>query len=167
MMQVSSFKGFCVRALFVEKFSISKKQIPEILVDHRNPLICGSSKFRSWPDISMTKSSGGPRCWGSMNIYIGYFHPKYNFHIFHKNVKYKISSRTVYFYRARYCTFCRGRSQNNILRIALLARSSYMSLFQPETSGGELHVFRKWSPINKYKKTNLFLLRRKEMKNKK
>ena len=87
---------------FVKINAIFEIQIPRYWLHRRNDPIFGPSKFPSWCPISMPLSPSDPRCWGSMHIYIGYFHPKYNFDIFHKNSKYEISSWTVYFYRARY-----------------------------------------------------------------
>ena len=87
---------------FVKKIAIFEIQIPRYWLYRPNDPIFRPSKFPSSGSISMPLSPSDPRCWGSMHIYIGYFHPKYNFDISHKNSNYEISSWTVYFYRARY-----------------------------------------------------------------
>ena len=99
---MSSFIGIGVEVVFVQKIAIFEIQITRYWVYHPNDPNMGPSKFPSSCPISMPLSPSNPRCWGSMHIYIGYFHPKYNFHISHINSNYKISSWTVYFYRARY-----------------------------------------------------------------
>ena len=93
--------GICVGVVVVKIIVIFEIQIPRYWVYHPFDPILRSSKFPSWCSISMTHSPSDPRCWGSMHIYIGYFHPKYNFDISQKNSNYEISSWAVYFYRAR------------------------------------------------------------------
>ena len=76
-------------------------QISRFWVYRPNDVILRPSKFLSRGSISMRQCPFDPRCWWSKHIYIGYLHPKYNFDISHKNWNYKISSWSVYFYRAR------------------------------------------------------------------
>ena len=94
--------GFVVEVVFVEKNAIFDFQIPRFWLHHPFDPNMGPSKFPSSCPISMPLSPSNPRCWGSMHIYIGYFHPKYLFDISNINWTYKISSWVVYFYRARY-----------------------------------------------------------------
>ena len=100
---MSGFVGIGVGTVFVKKIVIFEIQISRNWLHRRNDPILGPSKFRSSGHISLALSSSDPRCWGSMHIYVGYFHPKNNFDISHRKWNYEISSWTVYFYRARYC----------------------------------------------------------------
>ena len=112
--RMSAVVGFVVKVVFVKKIAIFDFQIPGFWLHHPFDPNMGPSKFPSSCPISMPLSPSDPRCWWSMHIYMGYFHPKYDFDISHKSPNYEISSPIVYFYRARYMvrkkifTFHRG-----------------------------------------------------------
>ena len=86
--RMSAVVGFVVKVVFVKKIAIFDFQIPGFWLHHPFDPNMGPSKFPSSCSISMPLSSSDPRCWWSMHINIGYFHPKYNFDISHKNSSY-------------------------------------------------------------------------------
>ena len=100
-LSLSGVVGLVLPLVVEKKIAIFEIQISRNWLYRWNDPNLGPSKFRSWWCISMTLSPWDPRCWWSMHIYIGYFHPKYNFHISNINWTYEISSPIVYFYRTR------------------------------------------------------------------